>query len=131
MLGRIAVVFAVSAVLALALPALAGPPAICHPVEIEKGAESLPWGWGAFKEKRGYSKSRVVGDTVAVLDSEADVLNADLVKAGIYDKNEQKLVTAWLGARNSAAHGKYDEYNSEQVKHMLEGIRQFMARHSA
>ena len=37
----------------------------------------------------------------------ADVLNADLKKSGAYGPLDQKQVTAWLGLRNSAAHGKY------------------------
>ena len=33
----------------------------------------------------------------------ADVINADLVKAGVYNKLEQKDVTAWLGVRKLIA----------------------------
>ena len=51
--------------------AQAGPPAICHPVEIGDQA-SLPWGNSAFDKKRGYSKSDVLDDTVKLL--EASVL---------------------------------------------------------
>src|SRR5216684_2665363 len=45
----------------------------------------------------------------------ADSLNADLVKAGKYDRLDQKQVTAWLDLRNKAAHAKYSEYRKEQV----------------
>jgi hypothetical protein len=58
----------------------------------------------------------------------ADVLNADLVKAGTYNKIDQKQVTAWLGIRNSAAHGKYAEYTEEQVKTMHAGVMNFIVR---
>ncbi|MBP7052951.1 MAG: hypothetical protein KBE65_18250 [Phycisphaerae bacterium] len=58
----------------------------------------------------------------------ADQLNADLTKAGVYTTLDQKLVTAWLGLRNKAAHGDYGEYNPEQVKGMITGITEFMAR---
>lgn len=61
----------------------------------------------------------------------ADTLNADLVKAKAYNKLEQKDVTAWLGLRNDAAHGHYDNYSHEQVVLMLGGIRGFMIRHAA
>lgn len=58
----------------------------------------------------------------------ADRLNADLAKTEIYTKLDQKLVTAWLDLRNNAAHGKYDEYTREQVKNMLNGVTEFLAR---
>lgn len=37
-------------------------------------------------------------------------------------------LTMWLDLRNKAAHGKYDEYKSEQVANMYSGITEFMAR---
>jgi hypothetical protein len=58
----------------------------------------------------------------------ADVLNADLVKAGVYNLLDQKMITAWLDLRNKAAHGKYGEYVNEQVELMLQGVTQFMVR---
>ncbi|MDF1530025.1 MAG: hypothetical protein P1R74_12965 [Sedimenticola sp.] len=58
----------------------------------------------------------------------ADVLNADLVKAGVYTKTDQKSITSWLDIRNNAAHGKFAEYNDEQVKFMLMAISEFMGR---
>lgn len=58
----------------------------------------------------------------------ADSLNSELVKADVYTKLDQKQITAWLDLRNKAAHGKYDEYNDDQVKRMMEGIIEFMAR---
>jgi hypothetical protein len=58
----------------------------------------------------------------------ADRLNADLVKAEIYTKLDQKAVTMWLDLRNKAAHGKYDEYTREQVELMSQGVTEFLAR---
>jgi hypothetical protein len=58
----------------------------------------------------------------------ADQLNSDLTKAGVYTMLDQKLVTAWLDLRNKAAHGEYGEYNVEQVKTMMSGVIEFMAR---
>jgi len=57
-----------------------------------------------------------------------DSLNADLAKAGKYDKLDQKQVTAWLDLRSKAAHGKYTEYTKEQVVLMLDGVRNFLSR---
>jgi hypothetical protein len=58
----------------------------------------------------------------------ADTLNADLAKAGVYSKLDQKNVTAWLHLRNKAAHGEYGDYSADQVKNMHSGVSEFMAR---
>ncbi len=61
----------------------------------------------------------------------ADSMNSELVKQKVYSKLEQKSVTAWLGLRNNAAHGNYSEYNENQVKQMIMGVRDFIVRNSA
>ncbi len=55
------------------------------------------------------------------------VLNEDLTKNKIYSMNQQKQITAWLDIRNCAAHGKYNEYNADQVDLMIKGIRLFIS----
>lgn len=61
----------------------------------------------------------------------ADRLNSELASAIVYSKLDQKLVTAWLDLRNNAAHGKYEQYTADQVKHLITGVTEFMARVSA
>ena len=61
----------------------------------------------------------------------ANTINEDLVKAGAYNKLEQKSVTAWLDLRNKAAHGEYQSYDKPQVELMLSGVRDFVIRHPA
>lgn len=61
----------------------------------------------------------------------ADTINADLKKVGAYNALEQKSVTAWLGLRNDAAHGKYGEYDHAQVAALIRDVRGFMVRHPA
>ncbi len=58
----------------------------------------------------------------------ADLLNADLAGHGVYNKLDQKNVTAWLDLRNKAAHGKYTEYNIQQVEFMLQAVTEFISR---
>jgi hypothetical protein len=58
----------------------------------------------------------------------ADRLNSDLAKANVYSKLDQKMVTAWLDLRNKAAHGKYTEYNEDQVQQLIRGVTEFVAR---
>ena len=60
----------------------------------------------------------------------ADLLNSELVKATVYNKLDQKNVTAWLDLRNKAAHGNYTEYSKEQVELMLQSVMDFMSRNS-
>jgi len=40
-----------------------------------------------------------------ILLAKLDTMNAELAKAGVYNKAMQKQVTAWAGLRNEAAHG--------------------------
>ena len=63
-----------------------------------------------------------------LVQKKADVINADLVKGGVYTKLDQKSVTYWLGIRNNAAHGNFTEYNKEQVSLMLSGVSEFIVR---
>jgi hypothetical protein len=58
----------------------------------------------------------------------ANKLNADLTKIGAYELLDQKNITAWLDLRNNAAHGKYEEYESEQVKLLISGVQDFITR---
>jgi hypothetical protein len=60
-----------------------------------------------------------------------DTMNSDLAKAGAYNKNDQKQVTAWAGLRNDAAHGNYSNYTDGEVKLMVAGIRDFITRNPA
>ncbi len=60
----------------------------------------------------------------------ADTMNAELGAAGVYNKLDQKNVTAWLDLRNKAAHGQYDQYTADQVATMLSGVQEFAARTS-
>ncbi len=61
----------------------------------------------------------------------ADVINADLARNNIYTKSEQKQVTAWLGIRNDAAHGNYQNYTENEVKLLIIGLRDFFIRNPA
>ena len=72
--------------------------------------------------------TRVKGKNVI---TKADVLNADLVKNGTYNKLQQKQITAWFGLRNEAAHGNYQAYKKEEVDLMLKGVRQFILQNPA
>jgi hypothetical protein len=58
----------------------------------------------------------------------ADTINAELAAIGIYSKLDLKNVTAWLGIRNSAAHGNYGDYDKNQVYLVISSVRDFITR---
>lgn len=60
----------------------------------------------------------------------ADALNNSLAKAGIYNKLDQKSVTANLDLRNQAAHGHYAGYDIKQVKLMYDSVSDFLTRNA-
>ncbi len=54
-------------------------------------------------------------------------MNVDLVKASEYNSLVQKRVTALAAVRNSAAHGKSDEYKIDDVNNMISEVERFVA----
>jgi HEPN domain len=56
-----------------------------------------------------------------------DRLNADLAKAGIYDKLIQKRIIALADIRNNADHGHFDKFRREDVEDMVKWVRSFTA----
>jgi hypothetical protein len=56
-----------------------------------------------------------------------DKMNADLTKAGIYNSLMQKRITALAAIRNSAAHGKPEEFTEADVKMMTTDVERFLA----
>ncbi|MCX5772598.1 MAG: HEPN domain-containing protein [Candidatus Hydrogenedentes bacterium] len=56
-----------------------------------------------------------------------DKLNAELAKAGVYDKLVLKRITAIADVRNNADHGNFDKFEKEDVEDMLKWVRRFSA----
>ena len=54
-----------------------------------------------------------------------DKMNADLAKAGVYNSLKQKSITSLAAVRNSAAHGKTDEFTAQDVKAMIADVQRF------
>jgi len=70
---------------------------------------------------------RTLCDRHGILHGKLDKMNADLAKAGQYNKLIQKRITALADIRNSAAHGKTDEFQSADVESMIKEIERFLA----
>jgi len=56
-----------------------------------------------------------------------DKMNADLAKAGKYNKLMQKRITALADIRNSAAHGNFNQFTQQDVENMMNEVEQFLA----
>jgi hypothetical protein len=64
---------AVSLALALAAPVLAGPPIMCHPLDIAK-AKCLPMGSGAMECSTGLSAAKAIDEALTILKGDASPL---------------------------------------------------------
>lgn len=53
-------------------------------------------------------------------------MNEKLAKAKIYNQIQYKNIDSWRAIRNAADHGKFDEFNNDQVKTMIDGIQLFI-----
>src|SRR3972149_5775810 len=58
-------------------------------------------------------------------------MNMPLKNAGIYGLPQQQQITAWAAIRNKAAHGKFDDYNINEVKLMHQGVSDFIVKYLA
>ena len=65
---------------------------------------------------------------VAGKSKNANQINSELAAQKAYSKLDQKNVTAWLGVRNSAAHGDFGAYDKGQVNLLISAVRNFIAR---
>jgi len=59
-------------------------------------------------------------------DDDISCLNQKLAGKEIYNKIMQKNIQAWKAIRDSADHGKFDEYKKEDVQDMLKGVKRFL-----
>jgi hypothetical protein len=61
----------------------------------------------------------------------AEPLNAELRVKGVYDLSEELQVRAWIELRNKAARASRDEFTADEIRLMIQGLRDFMKRHPA
>lgn len=53
-------------------------------------------------------------------------MNDELPKAGVYSANQKKQITSLAAIRNSAAHGKPEEFTKDQVRGMIDDVQRFL-----
>jgi len=90
---------AIAAVVFFATPALAGPPLICHPFEVE-GGKLIAWGSGSGwnTPDRSYDIKKLVADTNAVLTPDSPILTRmeNMRRATIYAMRDPVLAQELL-----------------------------------
>jgi hypothetical protein len=72
---------------------------------------------------------RELCDRQGISHGKLDKMNADLAKEGVFNKLQQKRITAIADIRNSAAHGKQEEFSEADVKDMIRDISRFLAEY--
>jgi hypothetical protein len=70
---------------------------------------------------------RELCDRSGIPHGKLDKMNSDLAKAGVYNKLNQKRITAIADIRNSAAHGKQNEFTVQDVSDMIKDVSRFLA----
>jgi hypothetical protein len=56
-----------------------------------------------------------------------NALIQDLQKANAFNKLKAQQLRGWAQVRNSAAHGKFDEFSRDDVELMVKGVNNFLA----
>jgi hypothetical protein len=114
--------------------AQAGPPLICHPIEIGQ-AKSLPWIDWNQKGTRGYDLKNLTRDTLAILDSSAPVLlrMETLRRATIYARQDPQVAKELLTRLQARAANSTDSGLSEalawfDVGYLIETYQQWIGK---
>lgn len=114
--------------------AQAGPPLICHPIEIGQ-AKSLPWIDWNQKGTRGYDLKNLTRDTLAILDSSAPVLlrMETLRRATIYARQDPQVAKELLTRLQARAATSTDSGLSEalawfDVGYLIETYQQWIGK---
>lgn len=113
--------------LAVAAPAVAGPPLLCHPFDIGAAA-SLPWdgsrGWSHGRSD--YALKNLVADTERIVQPGTPVLvrMETLRRAAIYASQDPAVATALLDTLGSAARTARDPLASLDVAYAIEALHQ-------
>jgi len=122
----------VALLLGFASIAQAGPPLICHPIEIGQ-AKSLPWVEWNRKGNGGYELKNLSRDTLAILNSSAPVLvrMETLRRATLYARQDPQvakdlLTRLHLRAANSDAAGHADALAWFDFGYLAEAYKQWM-----
>lgn len=122
------VLTALALALAVAAPALAGPPLLCHPFDIGT-AKSLPWdgtaGWS--QGRADYPIKHLVADTEAILQPGTPVIvrMETLRRAAIYASQDPAVASALVGTLSAKARGTQpDALAALDAAYLIEALHQ-------
>jgi hypothetical protein len=112
----------------LAAPALAGPPLVCHPINIGS-ARSLPWTSASWKLSgdQSYDMTHLVSDTLALLGPDTPVLvrMETIRRAALYSQNNATVARELLaGLQKRATRGEHDALAAFDYGYLIETYRQ-------
>ena len=62
-------------------------------------------------------------------DHKATKLNDELKQQSVYAQPQWRLIQAWLDIGNAAAHGRFEEYGTDDVSNAIHGVEQFLISH--
>ena len=74
-------------------------------------------------------KQLAINNEINIENKRLSRINDDLAKAQIYSSLQQKQIVVLADIRNSAAHGKIDDFTKEDVERMLSDIKNFLLNH--
>ncbi|CAI8710047.1 MULTISPECIES: DUF4145 domain-containing protein [Pseudomonas] len=98
--------------------------------ELEQAEELLKSGYAtAAAVIAGVVLETTLRDLCTTLELEHGSLNKmndDLAKAGAYNASQKKRITALAAIRNSAAHGKPEEFTAADVRGMIDDVERFL-----
>jgi hypothetical protein len=123
------VIFVLGLLVVSAPFASAGPPLLCHPLEIG-GARSLPFGTNGWQAARDdYDRARLVPDTIALLSPETPVIvrMETLRRATVYAMKDPRLAAALydrLRARTQGATGQINSAALFDLGYLIETYKQ-------
>jgi hypothetical protein len=113
--------------LAIATPALAGPPLLCHPFDIGT-AQSLPWdgtrGWSHGRSD--YAVANLVADTQRIVQPGTPVVvrMETIRRAAIYASQDPAVAAALVDALGSDARAARDPLASLDAAYAIEALNQ-------
>ncbi len=123
--------------LGFATSVVAGPPLICHPIEIGQ-AKSLPWVDLNQKGNGGYDLKSLARDTLAILDSNASVLvrMETLRRATLYARQDPQVAKELLTrlharAANSDSTGRPEALAWFDIGYLVETYKQWIGKNEA
>lgn len=116
--------------LVVAVPAMAGPPLLCHPFEIG-AARSLPWDGSSswFHTRADYNVANLVADTEALLASSTPVVvrMETIRRAAIYAASDRAVASMLLARLETRAQASGDPLASLDAALLTETFRQLGA----